>query len=202
MAAAWGYRKALQPVRHWLVVLGIPSLAGGVVGSLLVTQLDESYFDALVPWLILTATLLFLFQPLLSRRAMSAHARPATPWTITGAVLFQFVVAIYGGYFGAGIGILMLSSLGLMGISDINAMNALKNILAACINGVSVAVFIINGVVDWRDVAVMAPLAIVGAYAGARVAQRLDRRIVRFLVIAIGFGLAGQFFYRRWMDAG
>jgi uncharacterized protein len=198
LAAAWGYRRQLQDVRWWLLVLTPPSIVGGLVGSLLVTQLDAQYFDALVPWLILTASVLFLCQPLVATRVKPGDKRPVKPWTIVGIAIFQFLVAIYGGYFGAGIGVLMLSALGLMGLDNIHAMNALKNVLAVFINGVSVGVFILSGAVDWRYAAVMAPTAIVGAYAGARVAQRLNRRFVRWLVIAIGFGLAGHFFYRRW----
>jgi uncharacterized membrane protein YfcA len=198
LAAAWGYRQELQPLRRWLIILAIPSLAGGIVGSLLVTQLDEHYFDVMIPWLILAATFLFLFQPLLVRRATLSTPHSIKPWTVAWVVFFQFLVSVYGGYFGAGIGILMLSSLGIMGVNDIHAMNALKNILAAIINGVSICVFIINDAVDWRYASVMAPLAIVGAYACSRVARHLNRQVVRVMVIAIGFILAGQFFLRRW----
>lgn len=199
-AAAWGYRRELGRTRRWLLLLTPPSLIGGVVGSLLVTRLDPHVFDALVPWLILTAALLFLFQPLLTRRAgkLAAPAKPRRG-AVVAIVLFQFFVAVYGGYFGAGIGILMLSALGLMGLDDIHAMNALKNVLAACINGVSVAVFVLDGVVAWRLVGVMAVSAVLGAYLGARVARRLDRRFVRWVVIAIGFCLAAHYFHRRWV---
>jgi uncharacterized membrane protein YfcA len=198
LSAAWGYRRELHRVRRWLLLLTLPSLAGGVVGSVLVTQLDPRYFDALIPWLILTAAILFLFQPFLARWSGSNEKTPPSPAALTAVVVFQFLVAVYGGYFGAGIGILMLSSLGLMGVGDIHAMNGLKNFLAVCINGVSVAVFVLNGAVNWSYAALMAPVAIVGAYASSRLAQRLDRRLVRWIVIAIGFGLAAHFFYKRW----
>jgi uncharacterized membrane protein YfcA len=198
LAGAWGFRREVQAVRRWLPLLAVPSLAGGLVGSLLVTRLDPSYFDALVPWLILTAALLFLFQPLLARSAGAGGPPGASPWAVAGVVFFQLGVAVYGGYFGAGIGILMLSALGLMGLRDIHAMNGLKNFLAVCINGVSVAVFVLDGVVAWRYVAVMTPAAVLGAYVGARSARRLDRRLVRWVVVAIGFALAGHFFYQRW----
>jgi uncharacterized membrane protein YfcA len=191
LAGAWGYRKELHTVRRWVVPLMVPSLAGGLVGSLLVAQLPPSYFDALVPWLLLTAALLFLFQPFLSRQ--TAHAAPK-PHAVAAVVGFQFLVAVYGGYFGAGIGILMLSSLGLMGLSDIHAMNGLKNFLAVGINGISVAVFVVSGLVRWDLVALMMPAAILGSYAGARLARRLDRGVVRWIVIAIGFGLAVYYF--------
>jgi len=145
LSAAWGFRRDLQAVRRWTPVLMIPSLAGGLVGSLLVTQLPEHYFAALVPWLILTAALLFLLQPLLARHTDSVGDPGPRKGRVAAVAGLQFLVAVYGGYFGAGIGILMLASLGLMGLSDIHAMNGLKNFLAACINGVSVFVFAKDG---------------------------------------------------------
>jgi len=197
VSAAWGYRREMRGLGRWLVLLAPPSLVGGVVGSLLVTRLDPRYFDRLVPWLILTAATLFLVQPFLTRLARSGSATSSRAWTIAGLVLLQFLVAIYGGYFGAGIGILMLSGLGLMGLGDIHAMNGLKNFLAVCINGVSVAVFAIHGAIDWRYAGLMAPSAILGAYLSSRLAQRLDRQFIRLMVVGIGFALAGHFLIRR-----
>jgi uncharacterized membrane protein YfcA len=200
LAGAWGFRREMRGVRRWLALLIVPSLAGGLVGSLLVTRLEQRYFDALIPWLILTAALLFLFQPLLARQHPTTGPTTPKAHAVAGVIFFQFLVSIYGGYFGAGIGILMLSALGLMGFNDLYAMNGLKNFLAVCINGVSVAVFVHDGVVDWRYVAVMAPSAIVGAYAGARLARRLNRRLVRWIVIAIAFALAAHYFHERWQS--
>src|SRR5262249_27399296 len=137
LAGAWGYRHEMYAVMGWAALLICPSLLGGVVGALLVTRLDPAYFSALIPWLLLTAALLFFSQPAVSRLAgIRNKATPPARRTLAGIVLFQFFVAVYGGYFGAGIGILMLSALGLMGIADIHCMNALKTLLAACINGV------------------------------------------------------------------
>jgi uncharacterized membrane protein YfcA len=198
LSAAWGYRREMRGQGRRLILLALPSVAGGLVGSLLVTRLDPRYFDTLVPWLILAAATLFLFQPFLTRRAGSGSSTTPRASTVAGLVLLQFLVAIYGGYFGAGIGILMLCGLGLMGLSDIHAMNGLKNFLAVCVNGVSVAVFAVHGAIDWRFAGLMAPAAILGAYLGARLARRLDRRFVRLLVVGIGFALAGHFLIRRW----
>jgi uncharacterized membrane protein YfcA len=198
-SAAWGFRGELQHARRWLALLIWPSVAGGLVGSLLLTCLDPHYFDALIPWLILTAAVLFLLQPLLARRLISVSTAKPAIWTIIGVVVFQFLVSVYGGYFGAGIGILMLSSLGLIGVGDIHTMNALKNFLAVCINGITVVVLVFKDVISWRYAVVMAPAAILGAYTGARLSQRLDRRVVRWMVVAIGFGLAAHFFYQRFV---
>jgi len=199
LASGWAYRREMQAAKRWLWLLMWPSLVGGAVGALLVTRLEEEYFQALVPWLLLTAATLFLFQPAIAKLTGvgKTHAHP-TRGTRIAITLFQFLVAIYGGYFGAGIGILMLSSLSFMGISDIHQMNALKSILGTCINGVAVVVFIVEGKVNWQFAVVMAGAAILGGFLGAHYARRLNRNVVRWLVIAIGFALAGHFFYRQW----
>jgi uncharacterized membrane protein YfcA len=199
LAGAWGYRKEMHETRRWASLLVGPSLAGGALGSLLVTRLPETYFAALVPWLILLAAVLFLIQPAVTRWAGTAHDQsPPSRLTLVAVAFFQFLVGVYGGYFGAGIGILMLSSLGLMGLTDIHHMNALKTFLAACINGVAVIIFIRERVVDWPYALIMAAAAIAGGYLGARVARVLNRQLVRWIVVLIGFGLAGYFFYKQW----
>jgi uncharacterized membrane protein YfcA len=199
LAAAWGYRRELRHTGRWVPLLLGPSLIGGMIGSLLVTRLDPGYFAALVPWLILTASLLFLAQPFVTR-LIRRGKRPVGPSarTVGAVVAFQFLVAIYGGYFGAGIGILMLSALALMGLSDVHQMNALKSLLAFCINGVSVAVFVADQKVHWVYALVMAATAIVGGYLGASAARKVPQRVVRWLIVAIGFGLSAYFFYQRW----
>jgi uncharacterized membrane protein YfcA len=198
IAGAWGYRREMRKSSRWARLLIAPSMIGGGIGTLLVTRLEESYFSALVPWLILVAAVLFLLQPAISRLAGIAkpHA-PPTRTKLVALIVFQFFVAVYGGYFGAGIGILMLSSLGLMGLTDIHQMNAVKTFLAACINCVSVGVFALENKVAWHLALIMAIAAIAGGYLGARTARRMNRDVVRWIVIAIGFGLAGYYFYQR-----
>jgi uncharacterized membrane protein YfcA len=198
LAGAWGYRRDLGTASRWVWLLLAPSVVGGLIGTLLVTQLDESYFLRTVPYLILLATLLFMGQPLLSKWVGigTSHAAP-TPLTIVGIVVFQFFVAIYGGYFGAGIGILMLSALSLMGFTDIHRMNALKTLLAVCINTVSVLLFIWYGKVVWHYGLAMAVAAILGGYMGALGARRMNRSIVRWIVVAIGLSLSGYYFAKQ-----
>jgi uncharacterized membrane protein YfcA len=197
LSGAWGYRSEVRHLGRWIAILIWPSVIGGIVGSALVLYLPEKYFQASVPWLILLATLLFLFQPAISRlTGIGKEHAPPSKTTLGGIIFFQFLVSVYGGYFGAGIGILMLSSLALMGMGDIHRMNALKTILAACINGVSVIVFIQGNVVVWRYALVMAVAAIAGGYLGARLARMLNRELVRWIVILIGFVLAAQLFYQ------
>jgi hypothetical protein len=197
LAGGWGYRHEFQPVRKWFDLLAGPSLVGGVIGSLLVTRLHPRYFAALVPWLLLAAAVVFLLDTLLGRKR-NQTLRPEThsARAVAGLVIFQFLVGVYGGYFGAGIGILMLSSLALMGVGDMHRMNSLKTLLNACINGVSVAVFIFEDKVAWRLALPMAVAAILGGYLGARLALRVRPRSVRWAVICIGFGLAIYYFRR------
>jgi hypothetical protein len=195
LAGAWGFRQEMKDARRWAKLLAWPSLLGGVVGSELVARMDEKYFQALIPWLILTATALFAAQPTIARlTGIGKPHEPPTGATVVGVMAFQFLVAVYGGYFGAGIGILMLSALALMGLADIHQMNAVKTFLAVCINGVSVLVFIWEGKVDWGLAAMMAVAAIAGGYLGARGSRRLSRNLVRWVVIAIGLFLACYFF--------
>jgi uncharacterized membrane protein YfcA len=203
LAGAWGYRCEMRAARRWTLLLIGPSLLGGALGSLLVTVLDPTIFNNLVPWLILTAALLFLIQPALGKLIGQEH-RLETPsgGTVAAVVLFQFLVAVYGGYFGAGIGILMLSALALMGLPGVHQMNAVKTFLAFCINGISVVVFVLGHKVHWSYALVMAVGAILGGYLGARIARRIRPGIVRWLIIAVGLGLAAFFFYKQFAGTG
>ncbi len=198
LAGAWGYRRELMPVRSWLVVLGPPSLIGGLCGSLLVARLDPAYFAALVPWLTLLAAVIFFLQPMLVRKTeevVALHARPRPH--LAAVCVFQFFVGVYGGYFGAGIGILMLAAFGLMGLLDVHKMNALKTVLAAVINGVSVVVFIADGRIHWTFAGAMAVSAIVGGYLAARGARYLPRFLIRWTVIAAGLSISAYLFWKR-----
>jgi uncharacterized membrane protein YfcA len=192
-----GYRREFAGAGRWIRWLLPPSLLGGMAGSLLLITLDPESFRRLVPWLILTATLLFLFQPTIAKWTGigHAHAEP-TRATLWGIVAFQFLVGVYGGYFGAGIGILMLSALAMMGIGDIHRMNALKSLFGTGINLLAAVVFVMGGEVNWRYALPMTVAAVLGGYWGAHFARRLDRRFVRGLVIAIGFSLATYYFLR------
>ncbi|HYH63077.1 MAG TPA: sulfite exporter TauE/SafE family protein [Urbifossiella sp.] len=198
MAGAVGYRAELAPSRRFLLRMFVPSIAGGFLGAWLV-QLDETAFGVLVPWLILTAALLFVVQAPVARW-LKLHQTTDAPSRVRQAVLVgcQFLIAVYGGYFGAGIGILMLTTLGFMGVGDIHRMNAVKTFLAAVINGATVLVFVWAQLVDWRLAAPMVMSAVLGGYAGARVARRLPAAYVRYAVIAIGFGLSAFYFAKQY----
>ncbi len=197
--AAWEYRREFAKAGRWFLWLLVPSVFGALAGVLLVTQLRPEVFAWLVPWLILFAAILFAVQPRIARW-MTVHAAYERPPArrMAGIIVFQALVAIYGGYFGAGIGILMLSALALMGLSDIHIMNGVKNVLATSINAVAAIVFVVTGKVVWSLCLPMLASAIAGGFLGSRLAQRTSRTIVRRLVVAIGFSLAAFYFYRQF----
>ncbi len=199
IAALVGYRREIRQERTWSLLLVAPCLLGGMIGSLLVVALPPEWFKAAVPWLILVAAILFALQPRISRWTGVGQSHVGSPSgrLVAGAIAFQFLVAVYGGYFGAGIGILMLSALAMIGFSDIHRMNAVKTLLAAVINSMSVVVFVATGNVNWPYAVAMAASASVGGYIGAHTARRVDRRVVRATVVVIGFSLAGYYFYRQ-----
>jgi uncharacterized protein len=197
LSGVYGFRRELGGGARWVLLFGVPSLIGGVIGAALLLRTPSSVFARLVPYLILFATLLIALQEPLARRLRSnvEDEPPTRAWRV-GAVVFQFFVGVYGGYFGAGIGILMLAALGLLGFSDIHRMNALKNLLAILINGVAAVYFIASGAVIWTDVLVMTFAAIAGGYAGARLAYKLGRRFVRIFVILIGLVMSVSLFFK------
>lgn len=198
VGSVWGYRRELRRAEPRFRVLIVPSLVGGIIGALLLRWTPPAIFDRLVPFLILFATLLFMAQEPVQRmlKTADADAHKSTRWLV-GALLFQLAVGIYGGYFGAGIGILMLAALSILGLSDIHEMNSLKVVFGGSINGIAAAYFIWARMVYWPDVLIMAIAAIVGGYGGAGVARKLGRTTVRRIVIAIGFGMAVSLFIRR-----
>jgi len=198
LAGVYGFRRELAGGRRWVLLFGAPSLAGGVLGAVLLLRTPSETFGRLVPYLILFATLLLALQEPISRRLVGERAegeRPSRAWLV-GAVVFQFLVGVYGGYFGAGIGILMLAALGLLGFKDIHQMNGLKNALAITINGVAAVYFIFSGAVIWADVLLMTFAALAGGYSGARLAYRLGRRFVRRAVVATGLVMGVSLFFQ------
>jgi uncharacterized protein len=203
LAGAFGYQKELRECRRLVLLLLAPSLIGGIVGSLLVTEFPAHVFDNLVPWLILTAAVLFLLQGPIKRLTGAGQPHKPPTWKARTAVIVgQFLIAVYGGYFGAGIGILMLSVLPFMGTKSIHETNAAKTILAACINGVTVLIFIFKGFVVWPYGLAMMAAAITGGYVGARFARRLPALYVRLLVVAIGFALTGYYLWKEFANGG
>jgi uncharacterized membrane protein YfcA len=193
-----GYRREVATHREWLKTLLVPSLAGGALGSVLLLLTPEKVFARLAPFLVLFATLLFLFQIVSSRPRLVGEVtrKPGIEkWAVAWAL--QFGVAVYGGYFGAGIGILMLVILGFLGLEDIHAMNGLKNFFGICINGVAAGYFILRGAVVWPVALVMILGATAGGWAGAHFARRIGRGKARIAVVVIGFGITILLFLQR-----
>ncbi|HWM93803.1 MAG TPA: sulfite exporter TauE/SafE family protein [Thermoanaerobaculia bacterium] len=183
-ASMAGYRREVAQNRGWLKTLFLPSLIGGTLGSVLLLRTPEKTFEILAPVLILFATVLFMVRGVLARR-FSLSSGPSTGrWVI--AVLLQLGVAVYGGYFGAGIGILMLALLGFLGLTDIHAMNGLKNFFGVCINGVAAAYFVLQGAVSWPEALILAVGATLGGYGGARFARIIGQEKARAAVVVIG----------------
>ncbi len=193
LASAIGYRKELAGEKHALIVeFVVISLVGGIAGAVLLLHTPQSTFMKMIPWLLLVATLIFTFGGQMTRALRARGYELSTPIVL----LLQFITAIYGGFFGAGIGILMLAILSLIGMEHIHRMNGLKNILATCINGVAVIAFIWAGVVEWRQAGLMIVGGIIGGYGTAKFVQRIDPRYVRAFVIAVGFAMTAYFFWK------
>lgn len=202
-AAAWAYRgeRASQPA--WTRWLFVPSVVGAVLGSVLVLALPPGWFAAAVPWLVLLAAILFTLQPRIVRALPvgppdAVTARAVGPRGVAVACLAQLLVAVYGGYFGAGIGILMLAVLGFLGLGDIHRLNGLKNALGTVVNTVAAVVFVLGSAVgphavSWPHAAVMAAAAVAGGLGGSQLARRLPAAVVRRCVAIIAFALAGYY---------
>jgi len=196
----FGYRRHLAAVRQWLWRFIPVSLIGGIIGALLLTRTSNKVFEKLVPFLILFATILFMLQGVV-RRLLNRHAghRPQHPSrAVFGAICFQLLVGVYGGYFGAGIGILMLAWLGFIGLSDIYEMNTLKTILGSLINLVAAVWFIYAGLINWPRAAVMTAGALVGYYLAAHYSQKIPQQHVRRIITLIGFALSIVTFYKQF----
>jgi hypothetical protein len=190
LAAMVGFRRELRSAEPTAFALLLPSVAGGVLGAWLLLRTPSPTFAAIVPWLILFATFMFAFQERIGG-VLGGRGVPGTmrKWLL-GACGFQLLVATYGGYFGAGMGIVMLAALGLLGVRDIYAANGLKNLFAVATNGVAAVYFALSGAVDWRDAAVMTVAAVAGGFGGAAMARRAGRRIVERAVVVIGLTAA------------
>lgn len=210
-SAAWALRRELaRQKRRLLLVLGFSSLTGGVGGAILLLKTPQTTFTLLIPLLMLLATLLFAISPLINARLRQRaqawqkereveQGESGTGWSwfaLTGLAFLQLVISVYGGYFGGGIGILMLASLGLVGMQHINEMNAVKNAMAACINGVAVITFVLAGAVIWQDVLIMIVGTLAGGYGGVYYARKLDPRVVRGFIILIGCVMTTYFCFK------
>ena len=191
------FRERLDVPRRVMWPLLVASFMGGVAGAFLLLKTPEHTFAKVLPWLMAGATLLFMFGRKLSR-GPSSLSHEATTAAIVAASVFELAVAVYGGYFGGGVGIVNLAMLAAIGMTDIHAMNALKSVLGSAINGVAVIVFIAKGAVYWPQAIVMIVGAAIGGYFGARYSLRLNPSLIRWFVILLGSGMSIYFFVRAY----
>jgi uncharacterized protein len=197
-ASGGAYRKRLTTVRRVLIPLVVMGLIGGLLGALLLIRTPAQTFLKLIPWLMLAATLLFAFGKHLTGRIAGEISHDASTKAIAGAAFFELIVAIYGGYFGGGIGIMNLALFSALGMTDIHAMNALKMVVVGVINGVATVTFVSTGTVVWPQALVMIAGASLGGYLAAHYAQKLPQKLTRSLVIFIGISMTIYFFFRAY----
>jgi len=195
-ASSGAYRKHLDISRRVMVPLAVTSVIGGIAGAFLLLHTPAHTFLRVLPWLMLGATLLFVFGGRLARGSKSGLAHDASTTAIAGAAIFELVVAVYGGYFGGGVGIMNLAMLAALGMTDIHAMNALKVVLGGIINAMAVVTFTVAKAVAWKPGVVMIAGAMVGGYFGAHYAQRLPQAWIRSFVIVVGTGMTVYFFWK------
>jgi hypothetical protein len=181
-----------------LFPLLVSGVAGGIFGAFLLLRTPAHTFMRVLPWLMLGATLLFIFGRQLARGRSPLVRRDVTATTIVAAAILELAIAVYGGYFGGGVGIVNLAMMAAIGMADIHAMNALKSILGVAINGVAAAVFIVKGAIYWPQGMVVIAGALAGGYFGAHYAQRLPQAWIRGFVILVGMGMTAYFFAKAY----
>lgn len=210
VAGAWAYRHELGGFKRWVLPMGLASLLGGAAGGLLLLVTGDAQFGRLIPWLLAFATLLFAFSPQLSQwvkrwrpappnnRKDQDEGKPhdtaqhprGSPW----AWAAQLLVSVYGGFFGAGMGILMMASLAIGGLTNVQHINALKNLFSVAVYSVTMLTFVLAGSVSWPHTSVMLVTATLGGYLGARLARRMQGPWLRRVVIAVGVALTAYYF--------
>ncbi len=191
-AGAWAYRRKILAITEFSVGAFVAlSLIGGLIGALLLLLTPASLFAGLVPWLILLATAVFAignFGPLQLIERIKLGRQ--------GALIAFFAIAIYGGYFGGGIGFMMLAAFTLVGMRDINAMNGIKMATVGAMTSAAIVAFMVAGVVRWPQTLPMLAGSVAGSYVAAHWAQRVDQRLVKVFIVTLGVGLTVYFFWR------
>ncbi len=197
LASVGAYRQDLKIERRLLILMSITSLIGGTLGSIALLYTSSNIFNKLIPYLLLLATSVFIFGEPLKKWSQNLTRKPTSaPPSLVNLVGLQLVISIYGGFFGAGIGILMLATLTLSGIKNMNVMNALKVFLASCVNGIAIIPFIFAGAIAWHQVAIMAIGGSIGSYLAARFARTIRAEIVRQFVAIVAISMTVYFFVR------
>jgi uncharacterized protein len=198
-ASGSAYKNRVKLPQRIMLPLILTSIIGGLAGALLLIRTPSQTFLHLLPWLLLGATLLFSFGKHITKRIAVNLTHDSGNSAITIAAIFELAVAIYGGYFGGGIGIMNLAMLAALGMTDIHAMNYLKVVLGSIINGVATVTFIATKAIVWPQALVMTAGALIGGYASAHYAQRLPQVWVRRFVIISGVAMTVYFFKRAYL---
>ncbi|HWE94252.1 MAG TPA: sulfite exporter TauE/SafE family protein [Tepidisphaeraceae bacterium] len=198
VAAAWGEFKLIP--RGMLILFSLISILGGTLGSVILLTTDDRSFELAIPWLLAFATALFAFSKPIARWAGRHHGHRTPGWTILVG-LIQFVVAVYGGYFGAGIGVLMLAGLSFAGLDSLNQTNALKVLLSTLINGVAAVIFLF-GPIRWDYAIPMAVASSLGGFFGMAAARKIKPDQLRGLILLVGVGLTVAFFWKNYARHG
>lgn len=201
LAGAWAFRRELARFSRSLPMLSLIAFIGGICGGLLLLSTSNAAFSRLIPWLLLIATVLFAFSAQLSAVVKKLRPTPAgrdERHIGPGGYAFQLLVSIYGGFFGAGMGILMLASLAIQGFKDVHEINALKNWLSAVIYSVAVGTFVIANAVSWPHTLVMLVTGTLGGYGGAALARHIPALWLRRFIIVVGGALTVYYFFKHY----
>jgi uncharacterized membrane protein YfcA len=199
LGSIWGFRHEFGQTEKRMRLLSVSSLIGGGIGAMLLRSTPAALFERLVPFLILFATVLFTVQaPIQKMIRARTGVEHGVAFSLPAAMFLNLVVAVYGGYFGAGMSIMMLSSLSILGMADILQMNALTSLFSLCVNGIAAILFISMKMVDWHFVLPMAIAAVIGGYGAAGAARRIGKVAVRRFVIFVGFAMALVLFLRKF----
>ena len=198
VASSGAYRHHLNVPRRVLIPLLLVGIAGGTLGSILLLKTPAHTFVYMIPWLLLGATLLFIFGKRLIGQRKSSVNHDASVQTLTVACIFLFFASIYGGYFGAGLGIVLLALLGALGMTDIHAMNAFKTVLSTAVNGPPIIVFVIAKVIYWPQAILLMIGFVLGGYLGGHYGQRLPQSWARAFVMLVGIGMTTYFFVKAY----
>ncbi len=195
-AGAWGFKEDMAPPPGLSMGRSIAlALIGGAGGAALLLFTPDDIFRKVVPWLLLAATALFAFGPQI-RAWASRNTQPGTPASATKATLGMLAVAFYGGYFNGGLGILCLALFSLLGQTQLNAMNGMKNLVSALLTAIAVGIYAAGGIVEWPQALLMMISATLGGYGGARVARKIPAHILRWGIVVTGLVMAALFFMK------
>jgi uncharacterized protein len=197
-ASGGAYREKLNIPRRVMIPLVVTSVIGGLAGAFLLIKTPAQTFLHVLPWLLLGATLLFAFGKHLTGRISAGISHEASNAAVTVASVYETVVAVYGGYFGGGVGIMNLAMLAALGMTNIHAMNKLKVMLGGVINGVATITFVVTGMIVWPQAMVMTAGSILGGYSSAHYAQKLPQAWVKSFVIFVGAAMTIYFFIRAY----